>query len=160
MIITLSTEHTELAARVAEQRNVTQRTAGRADGIVSRSSIAADISGSLGEIAVALAFNLPWANALLSIEKWLLARDCLPDVGHMEVKATRHRNGCLLLQKHARPEPPYVLTLLHDLPNVTLAGWLEGRLAKQEKYWRTDVPKACFMVPQRDLKAMGELWPS
>lgn len=157
MIVTLTKEHMDLAERVARTRNITQRSANRVDGLVRKDSLANDIDGALGEIAVSVGYNEPWTNAILSIEKWLLSRDNLPDVGRWEVKSTRRQSGCLLLQTHARPDAPYVLALLSDLPSVKLAGWLYGWEVQQAKHWRTDVPKSCFMAPQRDLRPMGEL---
>ncbi len=155
--ITLTPEHIALAKRIAAARNASHRGANRADGVVAPDSLAADVDGAYGEIAVALAFKEPWTNALLSVERWLLARDNLPDVGLKEVKTTRRANGCLLIQKHSKATAPYVLALLDEFPIVKIVGWMNGEDVKQEKYWRTDVPRACYMAPQRDLRAIEEL---
>lgn len=155
--VTLKQEHIDLAQRVARLRNASHRGVNRADGVVAPDSIGMDIDGAYGEIAVALAFNEPWANALLSIEKWMLSRDNLPDVGNKEVKTTRRANGCLLIQKHSATDAPYVLALLDEFPVVKIVGWMNGADVKQPKYWRTNVPRPCFMAPQRDLRPMEEL---
>jgi len=155
--VILTREHIACAKRVAELRNASHRGAGRADGVVAPDSIQMDIDGAYGEIAVAIALNQPWSNAILSIEKWLLSRDNLPDVGNKEVKTTRHPNGCLLLQRHSSNTAPYVLALLDEFPVVKLVGWMMGDEVKQPKYWRTNVPKPCFMAPQRDLHPIEEL---
>jgi hypothetical protein len=155
--LTLNSEYIALGQRIAKLRNASHRGIGRADGVVASDSIGMDIDGAYGEIAVALASNKPWTNALLSIEKWLLSRDNLPDVGNMEVKTTRRVSGCLLIQKHSITKAPYVLVLLDEFPVVKIVGWMNGEDVKQPKYWRTNVPRPCYMAPQRDLRPIEEL---
>lgn len=155
--VILSPEHIEFAKRIAGMRNASHRGVGRADGAVAADSVGIDVDGAYGELAVALAFNEPWTNDFLTAEKWLLSRDNLPDVGNKEVKTTRRANGCLLVQKHSESMAPYVLVLLDEFPKAKIVGWMNGYDVKQFKYWRTNVPKPCFMAPQRDLRPIEEL---
>lgn len=155
--ITLKPEHIEVAKRAAALRNASHRGANRADGVVASDSLGMDVDGAYGEIAVAIASGEPWTNAALSIEKWLLSRDNLPDVGNKEVKTTRRANGCLLIQKHSTSRAPYVLALLDEFPVVKIVGWMPGEEVKQEKYWRTNVPRPCYMAPQCDLRPIEGL---
>jgi len=155
--VTLTAEQVDLAYDVAKRRNGIHRANNRADGNVNGQSLAVDIDGAMAELAVCVAYNKPWENAFVSLERWDNERRMLHDVAHLEVKSTRHPNGCLLVQKQFSDEPPYVLVITARAPEFRLAGWLYGWEVKQAKFWRTDVPRPCYMAPQNALRPMDTL---
>lgn len=153
----LSAEELEHASSVAAKRNESQRGADRADGKVMESSLRADLMGAEGELAVSKALSLPWDGEWLPIEVWDSWKLDGNDVGSLEVRTTDHENGRLILHPNDKDDVPYILVISTHRPQYKLAGWMLARDGKQEKYWRNDVPRPCFMVPQGSLRPMSEL---
>ncbi len=158
VLVTLTPEQIELAHEVAKKRNAAHRNSNRPDGIVKAdSSLASDIDGAMAELAVCVAYNQPWENAFVPLERWESERRLLHDVGQMEVKSTRHQRGGLLVQKQFDDAPPYVLVVTDQAPVFRLAGWLYGHEVKQPRYWREDLPRPCYLAPQNALRPMETL---
>lgn len=145
------------AAIVAQQRNSSQRDAGRKDGLVKGNSLNRDLEGALAELAVSKAFNLPWTGRFYPIQTWDKWKHEGNDVGKLEIRSTDRSNGRLICHPNDKDDSPYLLVLSHDSPFFHLVGWVFGKDAKNSLYWRTNVPKPCYMVPQENLKSISSL---
>jgi hypothetical protein len=79
------------------------------------------------------------------------------DVLGYQIKTTSLATGSLIMKPH-NPAGTYVLAILNgDYESVTLKGWALSHDIKQECYWRNDVPKPAWFMPQKDLWSMNEL---
>ena len=79
------------------------------------------------------------------------------DVMGYQIKTTQRADGCLIKQLHM-PSGVYVFGTVNDaLDTVTFKGWILSEEIHQECYWRTDVPKPAYFVPQSELWSMSEL---
>ena len=79
------------------------------------------------------------------------------DVMGYQIKTTQRPDGCLIKQAHM-PTGVYVLGIVNAaLDTVTFKGWALTHEIEQEAYWRTDVPKPAYFVPQSELWSMSEL---
>ena len=127
----------------------------------SDTSVGIDEQGAIAELAVALALGLPWSGRFVAqLEQWLTWRHANGDIGSVEVRSTRSSSGHLLLQPGDKDGAPYLLAVVGPLPRVRLAGWLPGHAAKSRHFWRDlgpSVPRACYWVPQCQLRPIGEL---
>ena len=78
-------------------------------------------------------------------------------VNGCQVRSTRRIDGCLIVQEFDKPAP-FVFAIPLDTDNqIMLAGWRDLVDCRLEKYWRTDVPKPAWFVPQKDLHDMVSL---
>jgi hypothetical protein len=157
MLIKLLDSDLEYAKQVAAKRNNSQRNAHRGDGVVMASSIYADVIGAEGELAVSKGLGLPWDGEWLPIESWDTWKLDGHDVGQIEVRSTKHASGRLILHPNDKDFSPYVLVISTNSPEFRLAGWCFGNEGKKSSYWRTNVPKPCYMVPQERLYPMADL---
>jgi hypothetical protein len=79
------------------------------------------------------------------------------DVMGYQIKTTQRASGCLIKQAHM-PRGVYVFGTVNDaLDTVTFKGWILSEEIHQECYWRSDVPKPAYFVPQSELWSMSEL---
>ena len=109
-----------------------------------------DVLGAIGEAALA-----KWKNRF-----WLGGR-----VGDIDVDSCYEARACcrpqhsMMLHPWDKDELPYVnaLVLRHELPCVTLRGWVYGAEGKQPEFWRDDVPRPAFFVPAGTLWSMSQL---
>lgn len=109
------------------------------------------IEGALAELAVAKARNSYWT---------ALARDPgeLPgDVGHVQVRSTKYRNGSLIVHPEDPDDAPFVLVVRYDEHTFHVIGWLYGKEAKQDEFWtdKNGNGRFAFFVPQGRLKQVG-----
>lgn len=154
--VILTDEELEIAADVARLRNGSQRQSDRHDGKVMASSMAADLMGAEGELAVSKALGIPWDGKWLPVSIWDSWKIDGHDVGGLEVRTTNYQTGRLILQKRDKDYSPYLL-VISSRPSFRLAGWVLGHEGKQDRYWATHVPRPCFMVPQNELKLIDTL---
>jgi hypothetical protein len=74
-----------------------------------------------------------------------------------QIKTTALSTGSLI-KKLSNPSGTYVLAILNgDYESVTLKGWALSQEIEQECYWRNDVPKPAWFMPQSQLWSMDEL---
>ena len=109
-----------------------------------------DIEGALGECAVAKALNIYWAG--MGIKNG-------GDVGELQVKTTRLKNGRLIVKKENESNARYIL-VVGEMGEYELKGWLWGHEAKQPEYWVEKSAKIwhpAYFVPQDKLKSVEEL---
>ena len=68
------------------------------------------------------------------------------DVGKIQVRHTRHENGCLILHNKDNSNALFVL-VVGLYPNYEIKGWIDGDAGKNAKYWR-ELSRAAYFVPQ------------
>jgi hypothetical protein len=100
------------------------------------------VEGIAAEIAVAKALGIRYRPKLNGFKA--------PDVEHLHVRQTAHRDGSLIIRP-GDPDGIYVL-VTGQCPTFTVMGWIHSSDAKRPQYWRAPDggPGACF-VPQRKL---------
>ena len=100
------------------------------------------IEGIAAEIAVAKALRTPYRPNLDGFGA--------PDVEHLHVRQTAHRDGSLIIRP-GDPDGVYLLAV-GQCPVFRIVGWIHSYDAKQPQYWRAPNggPGAWF-VPQRRL---------
>jgi hypothetical protein len=158
MKVKLTPNDLKYAEEIACKRNSSQRDGQRADGKVLQDSLGIDIQGAEAELAVAKALKLPWDGSFLELDKWFDWREHGHDVSGLEVRSTKHKNGCLILHPKDKDEAIFILVLAYDRPNFTLVGWNYGREGKLKEYWRdVGYGRPCYYLPQDDLIEMDQL---
>lgn len=160
--VRLTREEQLEAARVAQLRHRSHRKIGRGD-FKSRpqdDGRLLDLRGALGEKAVSVAFGIPWDGHFKPLPEWDIWRRAGHDVSGIEVKSIHIRGRSLILHEHSKPELPAVLVSIESRDLATLLGWCFTRDGQREEYRMLtgDVPRGCYMVPQSDLRPMGELF--
>jgi hypothetical protein len=81
------------------------------------------------------------------------------DVDGWEVRSTRRRSGCLIVQADDDPGARFVL-VVNQCPDFLIMGWLYGRDAKRPQWWRRPpaVPSAAYFVPPAALHPPPASW--
>ena len=109
----------------------------------------ASFTGLVAEYAFA-----KWFGVDFSIKPYDPAND---DVLGYQIKATERYNGCLIKQPH-NPSGIYILGIvLNDYTEVSFRGWKDSTEIQRACYWRADVPKPGYFVPQAELWALSDL---
>jgi hypothetical protein len=100
------------------------------------------VEGIAAEIAVAKALGIRYRPKLNGFKA--------PDVEHLHVRQTAHRDGSLIIRP-GDPDGIYVL-VTGRCPTFTVVGWIHSSDAKQPHYWRSpDGGPGAWFVPQRKL---------
>lgn len=154
-IITLSWQEMYLCATAASMRSLANMREGRGARYGFDNSLGrfdADIIGCIGEMAVAKYFNFYWGG-------WNRADLNGNDVGgKVQVRSRRRAHYELMLHREDKDNDPFVLALVHDLPNVILRGWIFAHAGKRPEYWSDPAGgRPAFFVPQSALWTMDEL---
>ena len=148
IVVELSEAEMLQAAIVAVQRNVENIFAGRHHkfGAGSDNGWTMHIEGAAGEMAFAKWADRYWSGSLGNLKA--------DDVGSVQVRTTSGHNNRLIL--HAEDPDDRRFVLLTGLaPRFIIRGWIWGRDAKQEKYWKDPAGgRPAFFVPQDDLRSM------
>jgi len=103
-----------------------------------------DIEGVLAEMWLAKQLNVyptGWAGVRA------------PDVSGWEVRHTSREDGSLIIQKNDADHLPFALVIGAN-GKYRCAGWLYGREAKQDKFWRGELKRPAYFVPQPQLHRM------
>jgi hypothetical protein len=103
--------------------------------------------GAAGEVAVAERLGIFYDGAL--------GRMQAADVGHVQVRTTKHSHGCLILHPEDPDDDVYVL-VTGDPPSLRLVGRIRGRDGKRPEFWRDPTSKGrpAFFVPQEALRPL------
>ncbi len=111
-----------------------------------------DIEGAAAEYVVSKYTGLVWHTQVKRISQ-------LPgDVGHLQVRQTRHEMGCLILNRRDHDEAPFML-VTGTFPHFQIQGWIYAGEGKQDQYWRTEnVRTPAYFVPQGKLSP-PDTWP-
>jgi len=130
--VILSHPEIYIAAQVGIMRNVAscQRDlppVGRSAEAHNDAQWSMDINGAHAELAVAKAYNVYW-NPSVRIGK-------ATDVGRVQVRSTSRANGRLI--KRPNDSDDDIFLLVHcKRPKFQLIGWLYGREAKVERFYK------------------------
>ena len=118
--------------------------------VVGGDRLASHVTGALGELSVAEATGLKWRPLWLALDK------TAPDVGNLHVRATRHVDGCLPIQRDDRelvPDAPFVLVTI-DERRWRIVGWLYARDAHWNRTRNPNGQRASRFIPQGALCPM------
>lgn len=106
------------------------------------------IEGALAELAFAKARAVFWDAVVRRPE------DLDGDVGSAQIRSTKRPSGCLIVHKDDPDSAAFVLITQENPRTYSFRGWLRGRDAKQQRWWRTDTGRPAFFVPQGYLRPM------
>lgn len=107
-----------------------------------------DIEGAAAEYVYARHTGQKW-NALPDPADRLRG-----DVGHVQVRATEHMHGGLVLHDSDADDAPFVL-VVGSMPTFHIVGGIVAAAGKDRKrYWRSDWKRPAYCVPARDLRAV------
>ena len=145
-----------LAAIKGVVRHVSAVKAGRQAqyGVPPERAWQAHIEGALGECGVAKDRNRYWSAMVGEVRPG--------DVGRLEVRATTHLHGHLIVYPKDPDRAPFVL-VVGVAPWLWVVGWLRGGAAKQTQWWRERdgeglrVRWPAFFVPQEALEDVATL---
>jgi hypothetical protein len=147
-VVNLTVDELRLAAAVGVERQIQalQNSRRPVYGEAAGGDWQAHIEGAAAEMAVARWFDRFWAGALGDL--------MAADVGKLQVRATRHPNGSLILHDRDKDNDAFIL-VIGVSPRFLLAGWIYARDGKQQQYWRTDTGRPAFFVPQGALRSFA-----
>lgn len=145
IIITLTSVEVTQAAMIGIMRHVQDLKQGlhARHGLLPGNAWQIHIEGACGEMAVAKHYGKYWNGNIGNLKAH--------DVGHLEVRTTRHENGRLILHKTDPDDAVFVL-LTGECPSYTLRGWIRGADGKKTEFW--DEPRAgraAYFVPASKL---------
>lgn len=99
-----------------------------------------DLLGAGGEYVIARRNNWSWGKGNIGD----------PDVGGcVDVRATEHKDGHLVIQKKDPPDRIFFLVCCYD-EGFDLVGWMFARDAKKDEYWRTNIRSPAYLAPRTD----------
>ena len=159
IVVELTMDELTDAVRVAVERNLQNIQNGRkhsysAHDLPSRNAASWDnhINGAIGELCVAKALNRKWTG------KPAVLYGAKNDVEGVEVRTTTYASGSLIVHKEDQDDAPYILVTGYGRA-WTLRGWLLGRDAKKEQWYRdaNKNERHAYFVPQAYLHGMDTL---
>jgi hypothetical protein len=112
-------------------------------------AIAREISGVLGEIAVARWLD-KFPHTLFEDRK-------TGDVAGHEIRTTTYTTGRLILTKTDDPTRKYFLVTLPDHYTANIVGWLYGYEGQKEEHWNTDFSIPCYTIEQQRLHDVRDM---
>lgn len=136
-----------MAANVGLMRNITahrdgrQLDKGRTDDAWGR-----HIEGALGEYAAAKHLNVCWTPSIGKLDT------AVGDVAGYQVRSTTRQNGSLIVHPADNDDHVFILVTLNlTKPEARVVGHITGRAAKHDRYWRADLNRPAFFIPQHAL---------
>jgi hypothetical protein len=169
MIVTLTDSQLALARRIGRERNQRNRRKSVGDNVVTghaMSSSRVDEDGAAAELAVALGLERSWTGVTASelrgcdstAKEWRDFKADGTDVEGLEVRSTRHRNGCLILHDTDAADVPFVLAIQVGSRAFHLAGYILPSDGRQRRWWKdVGYGRPAYYVPQRELCDIDEL---
>jgi hypothetical protein len=110
-----------------------------------------DIEGVCGEMGVCKFLGVYWSGA-----GSLRAPDVVGKFGRLEVR-TAQPGGCLIVQPSDDDDARFIL-VIGFAPTYWLVGWLWGRDAKRQEWWRNPgTGRPAYFVPQAALNSIDVL---
>lgn len=120
---------TDYAALVGAARARAVRDRAAQTRLPGTPSLTADITGALGELAVAKALGTYWAPSVRDRDKRR------GDVDGLQVRATWRRDGRLVIRPDDADDQPFVL-VVGEPPDLSIVGWIYPRDARAHSEWR------------------------
>ncbi len=156
MLVRLNERETYIAKLLARWRMNDSLRAGLANVAGAARYLSLDVTGAVGELAVAKALGL--------YPGFTVGTFKLPDVGAFQVRTTRCAGGRLLIRPGDADEDLFVLVSAQVQPDqgwiCELAGWCAGWEARRSlgEWMRPDTGRpAAWVVEQEKLHPMREL---
>jgi hypothetical protein len=147
------------ARSVGQRRNKENRSVDRTDGKVLEDSLEIDVLGAEAELAVSRFLNIPWDGRFFRDAQWLKWRKGGHDVGPIEVRATLHKTGRLIVHPKDDDDAPFILVRASRRPIFDIVGWQWGGECKKEEYWQdVGYGRPCFYLPNNKLRPVKELY--
>jgi hypothetical protein len=151
MSVTVELSYAEVM--IAGMAGVMRQVSGLRNGVQHRDPghvdpMEAYVSGSIAEWAVCKWLDRFW-HPTIGIRA---AGDVEGDVGTVEVRSTTRGDGKLIAHDYSFDSRPYLLVLSHEAPRFHIIGWLWGRECKDKSFWRADVPRPAYFIPQARLR--------
>lgn len=145
MIVELTEEEMRIAATVGIERRLRaisrhrqHRWAWNGTGVWN-----IDIQAAGAELALAKLLGRYWNDTA--------EPDDAGDVGErVQVRWTRYDDGCLLLHPED-PDEHYYFLAVGSMPRYTIAGYIRGADGKRQRYWRPNIDRPAYFVPQAAL---------
>lgn len=109
-----------------------------------------DVESCGAEMAVAKAFGMYWNTYPGEF------RELPGDVANLEVRSTKHVNGCLIVHNRDKDDRPFVL-VRGTMPRYEVAGWIMGVQAKKSKWIRKIRKRSAYFVPADELHSLADL---
>lgn len=148
MLVTLTPEECAFAAREGAMRRVRGLLKRNHRHGEPRDPWAMDINGCAAEIAFAKGMGMYW---------WPRATpDPDGDVGDWQVRWTEREDGALILHESDRDDQRFAL-VIGSMPDYRIAGWMFAAAGKIDAYWRDEVKRPAFFVPQDKLNRITAL---
>lgn len=150
-VLTLSWSEVMLAINAGVMRRVYAVKSGKAGvyGARDESVWDNDINGAIAEMGCAKWANVFW-NGTVGVTT-------SPDVGKWQVRS-KVIKGHRLVVRPSDNDGDVFVSVLVQIPNVVLCGWLFGRDAKRSEWLQTFEPKpAMYFVEDQFLRPMDEL---
>ena len=152
--VTLTPAELMQAALVGVMREVQNRKAGRSHawGGDAAEGWSYHVDGACGECAVAKLLGRFWSGAVGDLTA--------DDVGPLQVRATSHSEGRLILHPRDPDNRAFVL-VTGRAPDLTVRGWIPAKEAKRREWWADPTGKRpAFFVPIGALADMALLMPA
>lgn len=157
--VCLTSEEVEHCEQVGAWRNQENEQAGRFDLKVAADGLRIHQIGALGEFAASVGLGVEWSGRFLvggEFREWQRVQG--PDIGgSLQVRTRQKPFHNLLVHRKDPSDVPYVLADVSALPEVGLVGWAWGFEVQQECWWRTDMPRPCFVFPHDRLRHVADL---
>lgn len=108
------------------------------------------LTGCLGECAFAKGMNRYWTGAGVG---WLDD----DDVGDVQVRATKHDHGRLLVRPHEQHLDAKWVLVTGNFPHFCIRGWIYGHEAHHEQFLDSPAGRPpAYFVPQSHLRAIRD----
>lgn len=148
MRVTLTEQELRIAATAGIERRLSamQNQRQGAHGFNRDDFWQLDIEGLCAEWAVAKALGVYYVPVVGELDTEL--GDVLPNV---QVRSTKYETGHLLVHKTDPDDHRFVL-VTGGCGNYVIPGWIYGRDAKREEWWKTHKGRSAYWVPQSGLR--------
>lgn len=148
--VTLTPDEIELAVGVGTRRQLRSILAGRRDAYGFKGDPwRVHIEGAMGEMALAKALGRFWSGAGERFEDDT-------DVGGIQVRTRSNHKYELYLWPKDEDDPIYVL-VTGTPPVFRVRGWIRGKDAKKQEWFKSIGRAPAFFVPNEKLKPMSKL---
>jgi len=130
--VTLSEADEAWALEIGRARNENALRRGFKPILPGSDTAAGDALGARGELAAARAYELEWRDPYRHDVQHM--HD--PDVGDLDVRTVERAAGTLNMRPRDVNDRVYLLVVAEGRRRYRMAGWLLGREAKQDEFWR------------------------
>lgn len=144
--VKLNTDELSMATLVGIRRRIESLHAGRKNnhGYSGDDAWFIDIEGACAELALAKFLGLFWDGSVNTFKR--------PDVGSIQVRHTKYRDGCLIVRNPDADDEIHVL-VRGEAPNYEIVGWISGKDARKRGKLRAPSGRPpAYFVDQENLE--------